>query len=100
MGAAVVTANPVTKYPRDHVACECGKKQYRTKAKARDAARQFALRLGEDIGHYKCPFDRRLWHIGHPPNRPQADRTRTDERERVRRRAAGIPPPPRPRGTF
>lgn len=55
-------------------ACICQKRQYPSKARAR----QMAAKVRRDHGHrveaYHCPFDSRWWHIGHRPARTPVTR--------------------------
>lgn len=63
--------------------CICGKRQYSTKAKARASANSFRKDTGDQMHAYKCPFDTRLWHIGH--RRGPIPRTRALARAAIER---------------
>jgi hypothetical protein len=63
-------------------ACICRKRQYRSKREARAVAAK-VRKDGEHVEAYHCPFDQRLWHIGHRP--PRLPRTRELLRAQVRR---------------
>lgn len=76
-------------------ACLCGKRQYSKKHLAREAAKRLAALKEEPKGFevqaYKCPFNHRIWHIGHANGRKTGYMSRESKRidlERIIRQEA------------
>lgn len=52
--------------PYPNMSCGCGKRQYLSKADARQAATRSGKAFADDgLAAYKCPTNKRLWHVGH-----------------------------------
>jgi len=78
--------------------CECGKRQYRDKQQARRIAAEYRRVHNDDrMQAYKCPFERRLWHLGHanPEHGAGGGVSRLVQRRLIRWRK-GIPDPEAP----
>lgn len=67
--------------------CCCGKRCY-TKAYSLELAVKLKKRDGVVWNHYKCPFQSRIWHIGHPNPNYSGIKSREIQRDAVKRKVS------------